>query len=73
MVYRTKEAAEQIGCNPATVVRACHRAGFSMVAGRFLLSQSQIRKLKKIIREKSGNPNFVPGNYLGRPRKENEK
>lgn len=72
-MYTSAQAAAKLRCSVATIPRACKRAGIEPVAGRYLLTDSQIARLARFIRPAAGNPNFNAGNYLGQPRKNSRK
>lgn len=72
--YNTVTAAAEIGCNKATISRRCKDLGLGTRLGsNLVLTAGDIAKLKKVIPAKPGNPNFVAGNYFGKPPKKTRK
>jgi hypothetical protein len=68
------DAARHIGCNRSTVTRAAHRLGVGTPVGTILLlSDSEFRRISKIVRDGPGNPNVKPGYGLGRTNKKSAK
>lgn len=57
--YTTTQAAEQLACHRVTVHRVAkqHGIGLSVPTG-LLLTKSDVAKLKKLVRQGPGNPNF---------------
>lgn len=73
-IYSASDAAADIGCDSATVRRACATHGIGTKLGRdWALTGEDIVALRGKIRGKPGNPNFLPGNYFGKPRKPAKK
>lgn len=67
-------AAGLLGCAPSTVTRRAISLGLGVVAGPVrVLSENEVDQLRGTIREKAGNPNFVPGNHFGKPPKKSRK
>jgi len=63
------DAAKLLKVSHSTVTRAAAKNGIGLRHGRsYLFVSGDIPKLKKKIVGKVGNPNFCPGNYLGKPR-----
>jgi excisionase family DNA binding protein len=69
MLYTTTQAAVKLGTHYATVWRLCQRHGIGARVGRTtVLNQADLDRLAEFVRP-PGNPNFVAGNYFGKPPK----
>lgn len=73
-IYTAAEAAASIGCDIGTISRKCVKHGIGIKSGRqWVLTDSDVSKLRGVIREKPGNPKFKTGNYFGGYRKRPKK
>lgn len=72
-MYTTGQAAARLGCAKDTVRRQAERLkiGTHTPLG-LVLTAAEIEQIRPFLRA-PGNPNFVPGNYFGRPRKKLRK
>lgn len=69
-----KQAAEQLGVAEVTVRRACKRHKIGTLFQRtWILETADVTRLRAVVRTEIGNPNFVAGNYFGKPRKKKRK
>jgi DNA-binding transcriptional MocR family regulator len=69
----TREVAAKIGVNKATVIRMARRHNVgTWIDGRPAFTEAEVRVLAKNVRS-AGNPNFIPGNYFGKPPKKPRK
>lgn len=74
MLHSAADAARQLNCDEATVRRACAKHGIGqLVARSWVLTDSEVVQLRAIVRSAPGNPNFVAGNYFGKPPKPPKK
>lgn len=63
----TTDAAQEIGCDPATIRRICVRDSIgTRIGGSRILDRADVDRLRGIIKSSPGNPNFTPGNYFGK-------
>lgn len=74
-LYSITSAAAELGVNKSTVSR--HVAKLELgtdLGGAVALTDADVAKLRKAIgTAKVGNPNFVAGNYFGKPPKKAKK
>ena len=74
MPMSASDAARHLGCNRSTVSRAAKRLGVGTPLGTIiLLTDAEVSRISKVIQEKAGNPNFVPGNHFGKPPKKTSR
>lgn len=73
--YSVTDAAAKLGRDKSVISRHAARLGLGLRAGTaVLLSPADLAALKKHLKTvKPGNPNFTPGNHLGRPEKKAKK
>lgn len=58
--FTAQQAAEQLHVDVTTITRACSRHQIGRKHARsWLIEQSDLAKLREVVREKSGNPNWV--------------
>lgn len=58
--YTATAAAEKIGCHKASVTRAATAHGIGRRHGpTWIFTAADLKKLRRLIRETRGNPNFV--------------
>lgn len=56
----TTDAAQEIGCDPATIRRICVRDSIgTRIGGSRILDRADVDRLRGIIKSSPGNPNFT--------------
>lgn len=59
-VFTAQQAAEQLNVDVTTITRSCSRHQIGRKHARsWLIEQADLAKLREVVREKSGNPNWV--------------
>lgn len=63
--YTSTTAAAALGCSTSTIRRHCASHGIGTRIGRdWLISGSDLDRLRSVVRPGPGNPNAVPGNHF---------
>lgn len=70
-IYTTADVVAKTSCHRVTVSRVAYRIGAGMMVGTrsWIFDTRDFKAICKAIRKKSGNPNFVAGNKLGKRKK----
>lgn len=67
-LFDGKDAAGQLGVSERTIRRACQQHDIGQqIAAAWILTAQDVERLRHVVRESAGNPNFVEGNYFGAP------